>query len=88
MQGRNGAPMSRTSSQTRVAVSDIRGGKMEGEDRGLASSNYFKPGVASTPPYGGSDDRVSNHIPGRSVADIVDTRVVDDCFSGRDITTV
>lgn len=60
MQGRNGAPMSRSSSQSRVAVSDVRGGKPDGEDRGgVASSNYFKPGAVSTPPPGGLEDRVS-----------------------------
>jgi len=52
--------MSRSSSQSRVAVSDVRGGKPDGEDRGgVASSNYFKPGAVSTPPPGGLDDRVS-----------------------------
>ena len=60
MQGRNGTTMSRSSSQSRVAVSDVRGGKSDGEDRGgVASSNYFRPGVVSTPPPGGPDDRVS-----------------------------
>lgn len=61
MIGRNGAPMSRSSSQSRMAVSDIRGGKVDaGEERGgVASSNYFKPGAASTPPIGTLDDRVS-----------------------------
>jgi len=59
MPGRNGAPMSRSSSQSRMAVSDVRGGKPDGEDRGgVASSNYFKPGAVATPPLGGSDDRV------------------------------
>jgi hypothetical protein len=61
---------------------------MEGEDRGLASSNYFKPGAASTPPHGGSDDRVSNHISATDGPNIIDTRAVDDCFSRRDITTI
>jgi hypothetical protein len=59
MQGRNGAPMSRSGSQSRMAISDVRGGKADGEDRGgVASSNYFRPGAASTPPIGGHDDRV------------------------------
>jgi len=73
MQGRNGAPMSRSSSQSRVAVSDVRGGKPDGEDRGgVASSNYFKPGAVSTPPPGGLDDRVSNQdliVKGSSLSD-------------------
>jgi len=65
--------MSRSSSQSRVAVSDVRGGKPDGEDRGgVASSNYFKPGAVSTPPPGGLDDRVSNQdliVKGSSLSD-------------------
>ena len=61
MMGRNGQPMSRSSSQSRVAVSDLRGGKADpSEERGgVASSNYFKPGAGSSPQVGGLDDRVS-----------------------------
>lgn len=88
MMGRNGASMSRTSSNTRMAVSDIRGGKADAaEERGgVASSNYFKPGISTGPAVGGLDDRVSwssarrNDLP----ADFPDTRAPDHCISRRD----